>query len=498
MAQLDTRIPMQVPNVLAQQAQVTQNNRLAAQSLGEGFDAVQRGMAAPLRRDVLQAQGQGMNLENMAREQHLLGGVLQGLAKINGNAQGITPQAQSAWAQARGYLVQNGVFEDGELPDALDMETFKGLSAIATMPTQELTDWQRKMQYLTPEERRSAARINVGIDPRAQAESGYTLGPGQSRINPDGSVAASVPTAPQEIKPWEDENGNVWDLNTGQIVPGMKGQAPGLKPPSGYQLSPDGQSFTFIPGGPADPAVIAQNAQARGPSTVISMGNGVALPKPPAGYMWRMDQNTGQPVIGADGGGELIPIRGGPAEAEAQQAESQAEGRRETAMRAASVVTDSIARSVAIINEADLPTTGFWGEGLSRVPGTAAHDLDQMLNTVKANSAFDRLQQMRDNSATGGALGGVSTIELQLLSSSISALEQSQGKDQLLDNLARVNNMYLDIIFGAGEGPQRMPVSFQPGDIKRRYDFLKAQYPDDPNKVRKIMDAEGLLDRVNQ
>lgn len=197
MAQLDTRIPMQVPNVLAQQAQVTQNNRLAAQSLGEGFNAVQRGMAAPLLREGQALQNQGVNIENTAKEQQLLGGVLQGLAEINGNAQGITPQAQAAWAQARGYLVQNGVFEDGELPEALDMETFQGLSAIATMPTQELTDWQRKMQYLTPEEQRSAARINVGIDPRAQAESGYTLRPGDTRMNPDGSVAASVPATPK-------------------------------------------------------------------------------------------------------------------------------------------------------------------------------------------------------------------------------------------------------------------------------------------------------------
>lgn len=169
MAQLDTRIPMQVPNVLAQQAQVTQNNRLAAQSLGEGFNAVQRGMAAPLLREGQALQNQAGNMENMAREQHLLGGVLQGLAEINGDTPGITPQAQAAWAQARGYLVQNGVFEDGELPEALDMETFQGLSAIATMPTQELTDWQRKMQYLTPEQRQQAALVSTGIYPDANA-----------------------------------------------------------------------------------------------------------------------------------------------------------------------------------------------------------------------------------------------------------------------------------------------------------------------------------------
>lgn len=482
---LDTRIPMQVPNVLGMRQQVAQTNALNANSLAQGFNAVQRGMEAPMRRNMLAEQVQGAGIQNTQQEQAMLGQVLDKVAA-----------APETWGAARQFLVGNGIFEEGELPEQLTEQTFRELSAVAFTPAEELTDYQRKLAGLnSPDPRvREASEIALNMRPGAQAPESYTLSPGQVRVGPGGNVEASVPANPKGVR---GADGFLYNEYTGErMLPNE--QAPGLKPPSGYQLSPDGQSFTFIPGGPADPAVIAQNAQARGPSTVISMGNGVALPKPPTGYMWRMDQNTGQPVIGADGGGELIPIRGGPAEAEAEAIAGKEEGRRETAMRAASVVTDSIVRSVDIINNSDFPTTGFWGEGLSRIPGTAAHDLDQMLNTVKSNAAFDRLQQMRDNSATGGALGGVSTIELQLLSSSISALEQSQGKDQLLENLARVHNTYLDIIFGAGEGPARMPVAFQSGDIKRRYDFLKAQYPDDPNKVLKIMKAEGLIDRAKQ
>jgi hypothetical protein len=67
-------------------------------------------------------------------------------------------------------------------------------------------------------------------------------------------------------------------------------------------------------------------------------------------------------------------------------------------------------------------TTGFLGTALSRVWGTEAVDLTAILDTVRANVAFDRLQQMRRASVTGGALGNVSNREIQLLYSSAAPL----------------------------------------------------------------------------
>ena len=148
MAGLDTRIPLQVPNVLAQGAQVAQTNALRQQSLGQGFDAVQNGMAAPLRRNVLAQQGQSMNLDNTAQEQAMLGNVLEKVA-----------QAPETWGQARDFLVQNGVFQQGELPDQLTEEAFKELSVIAFTPPEQLTDMQRYSEWMqngTPEQQRAA------------------------------------------------------------------------------------------------------------------------------------------------------------------------------------------------------------------------------------------------------------------------------------------------------------------------------------------------------
>lgn len=87
-------------------------------------------------------------------------------------------------------------------------------------------------------------------------------------------------------------------------------------------------------------------------------------------------------------------------------------------------------------------TTGLLGQALNRIGGTPANDLRQNLDTVRANIGFDTLQQMRDNSPTGGALGQVTERELALLQSAWSSLEQSQTEPQFLRNLERVRKQF--------------------------------------------------------
>jgi len=54
---------------------------------------------------------------------------------------------------------------------------------------------------------------------------------------------------------------------------------------------------------------------------------------------------------------------------------------------------------------------------------TEANRLQNALKPLLADQAFSRLQKMRDDSKTGGALGQVSNIELGLLKSSLKDLE---------------------------------------------------------------------------
>lgn len=90
------------------------------------------------------------------------------------------------------------------------------------------------------------------------------------------------------------------------------------------------------------------------------------------------------------------------------------------------------------INSIGVTTSGTGGTALSYVPGTGAYDLSNTLDTIKANIGFDKLQSMRDNSPTGGALGQVSEFENRLLQSVRGSLQQGQSPAQLKRNLEQV------------------------------------------------------------
>ena len=73
-------------------------------------------------------------------------------------------------------------------------------------------------------------------------------------------------------------------------------------------------------------------------------------------------------------------------------------------------------------------------------PNTDARSLSNKVDTLKANLSFDRLQKMRDESKTGGALGQVSNIELRLLGSALASLDPA-SKD-FAQQLKKVEDSY--------------------------------------------------------
>jgi hypothetical protein len=157
-----------------------------------------------------------------------------------------------------------------------------------------------------------------------------------------------------------------------------------------------------------------------------------------------------------DGGYVMEPIPGSPAAREAEKVtKTEAEGARQQSQSGDLIAAD-IGRALALMDGAVLPTTGMGGQALSGVGGTAARDVAGLLDTIKANTAFDKLAEMRKASPTGAALGSVTERELALLSAVRGNLEQSQSESQLRYNLARLNNTVLDIVHGQGKGPERL------------------------------------------
>lgn len=85
-------------------------------------------------------------------------------------------------------------------------------------------------------------------------------------------------------------------------------------------------------------------------------------------------------------------------------------------------------------------TNGFVGSMLEYIPGTPAYNLVANLETIRANIGFDKLQEMRDTSPTGGALGQVSDLENRLLQAVWGNLENSQSPEQFEENLRLVQD----------------------------------------------------------
>lgn len=126
------------------------------------------------------------------------------------------------------------------------------------------------------------------------------------------------------------------------------------------------------------------------------------------------------------------------------QAEREAQAPQRIA-RAQQQIT-SIDNVIGMVDQAltsiDFGTVGAVGALSRAVPGTQAYDLNQTLLTVKANLGFDRLQQMRETSPTGGALGQVAVQELNALQAAVASLDQAQSPAQLRSNLERVREHY--------------------------------------------------------
>lgn len=173
-------------------------------------------------------------------------------------------------------------------------------------------------------------------------------------------------------------------------------------------------------------------------------GEQAAIGSIPQGYVAVRDES--QPS-----GYRMEAIPGGPADSSKQDQVAQ-----DNKDRSGAVITEDIDRALSIISESPTFTTGL-GAILKNVPGTQARSLDGLLTTIRANVGFDRLQQMRDASVTGGALGAINQTEMELLQAVLGNLQQSQNSDDLARNLSRVNDIYMDIIHGTGNRPEAPP-----------------------------------------
>lgn len=275
----------------------------------------------------------------------------------------------------------------------------------------ELRTFQAMTQGMSPEDIERARRVALGIEGRATS-AGMSM---QKITGPDGREYAVV-----------------FDPRTGQPRPVLMeelfegGPAPvpqtPTAPPAAPPAPPPANALaTTAPTVPPVPSAAPATPPVSAPRTPV------ASPTP--------EERKRLEALGTERGrqqAEADPLPGSKEFRERRKAEIT--GRQ--ILRRAEEQLGTIDRvASSLMDRAGMWTAGFLGSALARIPGTPAHDFARDLETLKAVIGFDELQQMRDASPTGGALGQVTEMEHRLLQSAWASLEQSQSPDQFRRNM---------------------------------------------------------------
>jgi hypothetical protein len=103
------------------------------------------------------------------------------------------------------------------------------------------------------------------------------------------------------------------------------------------------------------------------------------------------------------------------------------EGPDERSIRSKLLSTDNILNTVKEASGLSGEVYPMFYDVVKFLPTTDARQLKGRVETLQSALAFDRLQQMREESKTGGALGNVSNVELGLLGANLAALDPASG-----------------------------------------------------------------------
>jgi hypothetical protein len=141
-----------------------------------------------------------------------------------------------------------------------------------------------------------------------------------------------------------------------------------------------------------------------------------------------------------------VKIEGGKQEKEVSEEDQARIEQFINQSRSGRIVLENLDRAIELAQ--DWRATGLAGQVLENVganplTGSAAVDLAKTVETVSATIGFDRLQRMRDESPTGGALGQVAVQELVALRATMGSLDLKQSREVITRNLKRVKSEYI-------------------------------------------------------
>lgn len=108
------------------------------------------------------------------------------------------------------------------------------------------------------------------------------------------------------------------------------------------------------------------------------------------------------------------------------------------------------------------PVTGLTGKAAEKIPGSARMSAQGSVDTIKANIGFERLNQMRQESPTGGALGNITEQELKFLQGVLGTINLDEKTEDTLRKIERLEKIYGDIMRKAAAYPNAAKYGFAP------------------------------------
>lgn len=228
-----------------------------------------------------------------------------------------------------------------------------------------------------------------------------------------------------------------------------------MNPPAAPRpMTSDERSFWGIPPSDTTPYMMTPDgprAIGGGSGQTINIGGG---------------EGTGQFIYGTDAGvpagwrvdtvtGEASPIPGGPVDVEMRSTEEAGERSGTQRQLRLGTTLESLNLNLAEIEDGGLPVTGGIGDlrrtGLGRLlTGDGAVDFGNRTNQITDSAALGEIQNMRDNSPTGGAVGNLTDSERVAIGNSVTALNNSTSAEEYARAATAYRELALNLAFGEG------------------------------------------------
>jgi hypothetical protein len=357
---------------------------------------------------------------------------IEGLARIAYGGRQYNDEALTDYVRSKApELTQLGMTQEQVADLVHNGVTRKGLEEFITALT-PIEEFWKKPTYFAPTE-------TTGSDGN----------PVLTQFANDGSTPITAPVSPYQKPegPLSPIGNLVADLNAGRITPEQYDAEVARQSKSGQTININGP---------------------QAPSQYAGMPDGTRVDAPPG----TKDLPAGQVYEVRDGRLTIQNLSGSEAERTAKEDERKRLGKQADTEQAGRTVVREVGRGLQlmpnVIGWGKSPTPGgeeyAGGAGeiatanarvaLSQIPGTSEFLFKKHIDSALSNVGLDKLQSMRDNSPTGGALGQVPIQQQKRLEQVLGSFDIALPRTVTEENLKYLNNAYMDIMYGSEEERQ--------------------------------------------